>query len=139
MMDLSLEEFLCRFMAEIAKRHDEHSNLIKEAQASMDFTLRNQQASIKTLKIQVRQMNIILHEKLSRNLRSPTEIKPKVNNETIPTSVEADMPSIRCINASQYAVSNLQNKNLFSESKKMALPSSNHLNDDSWDESKETN
>ncbi|GJR09725.1 RNA-directed DNA polymerase, eukaryota [Tanacetum coccineum] len=110
MMDLSLEEFLCRFMAEIAKSHDEHSNLIKEAQASMDFTLRNQQASIKTLEIQ-----------------------------TISTFVKADMPSIRCIDASQYAVSNLQNKNLFSESKKMALPSPNHLNDDSWDESKETN
>ncbi|GKC45746.1 reverse transcriptase domain-containing protein [Tanacetum coccineum] len=39
-------------MAEIAKRHDEQSNLIKEIQASTDFALRNQKASIKALEIQ---------------------------------------------------------------------------------------
>ncbi|GKE45435.1 hypothetical protein Tco_1472719, partial [Tanacetum coccineum] len=54
MMELTLEEFLCMFMAEIAKRHDEHSNLIKKIQASTDFALRNQEASIKALRIQER-------------------------------------------------------------------------------------
>ncbi|GJT76443.1 hypothetical protein Tco_1043168 [Tanacetum coccineum] len=52
MMELTLEEFLCMLMAKIAKRHDEHSNLIKEIQASTDFSLRNQEASIKALRIQ---------------------------------------------------------------------------------------
>ncbi|GKA93640.1 hypothetical protein Tco_0815626 [Tanacetum coccineum] len=51
----------------------------------------------------------------------------------------ADKPLIRHINASQYAVSNLQNRNLFSESKKTTLPSPSHLNDDYWDELKEAN
>ncbi|GJU37740.1 hypothetical protein Tco_1186094 [Tanacetum coccineum] len=84
-------------------------------------------------------MSIILHRKLSGNLQSSTEVKPRINNETISTSIETNKPSIRRIDASQYAVSNLQNKNLFSESKKMTGNSSTRLNDDHWDELKETN
>ncbi|GKG42968.1 hypothetical protein Tco_0479652, partial [Tanacetum coccineum] len=84
-------------------------------------------------------MSIILHERLSGNLQSSIEIKPRVNDETIYTFVKADKPLIRRIDASQYAVSNLQNRNLFSESKKMTLPSPSHLNDDYWDELKEAN
>ncbi|GJV68617.1 hypothetical protein Tco_1484126 [Tanacetum coccineum] len=84
-------------------------------------------------------MGIILHKELSGNLQSSTQIKPRGNDETISTSVEADKPSIRCIDASQYAVSNLQNRNLYSDSKKMTLPSPNNLNDAYWDELKETN
>ncbi|GJV64684.1 homeodomain-like protein [Tanacetum coccineum] len=138
MTELTLEESLSMFMAEIAKRLDENTNLIKELRASTDFAFRNQEASIKALEIQVRQMSIILREKLSRNLQSSTVIKPRSNDETISTSVKADKPSIRRIDASQYAVSNLQNRNLFSESKKTTLPSPNHLNDDYWDKLKET-
>ncbi|GJT51279.1 zinc finger, CCHC-type containing protein [Tanacetum coccineum] len=114
MKELTLEESLSMFMAKIAKRHDENTNLIKELRASTDFALRNQKASIKAL-----------------------EIQPRVNDETISTSVKAAKPSIRRIDASQYAVSNLQNKNLFSESKKMTLHSPSHLNDDYWDKLKE--
>ncbi|GJX23613.1 putative ribonuclease H-like domain-containing protein [Tanacetum coccineum] len=132
------KEVLCMFMAEIAKRHDEHSNLIKEIQASTDFALRNKEASIKALKIQVRKMSIKLHEKLSGNLQSSTEIMPKFNDEMISTSVEVDMSSIRRIDGSQYAISNLQNRILFFESKKMTLPPPSHLNNDYWDELKET-
>ncbi|GKA75310.1 reverse transcriptase domain-containing protein, partial [Tanacetum coccineum] len=138
MTELSLEESLSMFMAKIAKRHNENTNLIKELRASMDFALRNQKASIKALEIQVKQMNIILHERLSGNLQSSIEIKPRVNDETISTSVKADKPSIRRIDASQYAISNLQNRNLYSESKKMIGPSPSHLNDDHWDQLKET-
>ncbi|GJR60588.1 hypothetical protein Tco_1502750 [Tanacetum coccineum] len=138
MMELTLEESLSMFLSEIAKRHDEHSNLIKEIQGSSDFALRNKKASIKALEIQVRQMSIILHKKLSGNLQSLTKIKLRGNDETISTSVKADKPLIRRIDASQYAVSNLQNRNLFFESKKMTLPSPNHLNDDYWNELKET-
>ncbi|GJW65845.1 ATP-dependent DNA helicase PIF1-like protein [Tanacetum coccineum] len=109
MTELTLEESLSMFMAKIAKRHDENTNLIKELRASTYFALRNQKALIKALEIQ-----------------------------TISTSVKADKPLIRHIDASQYAVSNLQNRNLFSKSKKTTLPSSSHLNDDHWDELKET-
>ncbi|GKB94673.1 reverse transcriptase domain-containing protein, partial [Tanacetum coccineum] len=119
----------CMFMAEIAKRLDENTNLIKDCEPPR----------ISHLEIQVRQMSIILREKLSGNLQGSTVIKPRSNDETISTSVKADTPSIRRIDASQYAVSNLQNRNLFSESKKMTLPSRNRLNDDYWDKLKETN
>ncbi|GKB88928.1 reverse transcriptase domain-containing protein, partial [Tanacetum coccineum] len=104
MTELTLEESLSMFMTKIAKRIDENTNLIKELQASTDFALRNQAASIKALKIQVRQMSIELHEKLSRDLRSSTVIKPRVDDETISTSVETDKPSICRIDASQYAL-----------------------------------
>ncbi|GKE63978.1 hypothetical protein Tco_1514345, partial [Tanacetum coccineum] len=139
MTELTLNESLSMFMAKIAKRHDENTYLIKELQASTDFALRNKKALIKALEIQVRKMSIILHEILSGNLQSSIEIKTIVNDETISTSVKADKPSIRRIDASQYAVSNLQNRNLFSESKKMTLLSLSHLNDDYWDELKEAN
>ncbi|GJY89996.1 hypothetical protein Tco_0505192 [Tanacetum coccineum] len=138
MTELTLEESLSMFMAEITKRLDENTNLIKEIQTFIDFALRNQKASIKSLEIQVRQMRIILHKNLSGNLESSTKIKRRGNDETISTSVKADKPSISRIDASQYAVSNLQNRNLFSESKKTTLPSSNQLNDDYWDKLKET-
>ncbi|GJZ84842.1 reverse transcriptase domain-containing protein, partial [Tanacetum coccineum] len=102
MTELTLEESLSMFMAKIAKRHDEQSNLIKEIQASTDFALRNQKASIKALEIQIRQMSIILHKKLSENLQSSTKVKPRVNDEAISISVETGKPSIRRIDASQY-------------------------------------
>ncbi|GJY37866.1 ribonuclease H-like domain-containing protein [Tanacetum coccineum] len=53
----SMEESLSKFMNESAKRHEENSDLIKEIQASTDAAIRNQRASIKTLKIQIRQMS----------------------------------------------------------------------------------
>ncbi|GJQ89433.1 hypothetical protein Tco_0000572 [Tanacetum coccineum] len=51
-----MEESLAKFMAELAKRHEENSNIIKEIRASTDATIRNQGASIKTLELQIRQM-----------------------------------------------------------------------------------
>ncbi|GJS39900.1 hypothetical protein Tco_0564943 [Tanacetum coccineum] len=45
----TMEESLTKFMAELAKRHEENS--IKEIRASTDATIRNQGASIKTLEI----------------------------------------------------------------------------------------
>ncbi|GJS09071.1 hypothetical protein Tco_0365867 [Tanacetum coccineum] len=49
----SLEESLTKFMVELAKRHEENSNIIKEIRASTDAAIRNQGASIKTLEIQI--------------------------------------------------------------------------------------
>ncbi|GKC28943.1 hypothetical protein Tco_1036237 [Tanacetum coccineum] len=138
MTRLTLEESLSMFMAEIAKRLDENTNLMNEFRASTDFAFRNQEASIKALEIQVRQMSIILREKLPINVRSSTVIKPRINDETISTSVKTDKPLIRRVDASQYAISNLQNIKLFSESKKTTGCSLSRLNDDHWDELKET-
>nr|GEY00708.1 hypothetical protein [Tanacetum cinerariifolium] len=83
MTKLTLEESLRMFVGMTAKRLNENYNLIKELRASMDFAFRNQEASIKALEIQLRQMSIILHEKLSENLRCSTEIKLRVDDEMI--------------------------------------------------------
>ncbi|GJR54700.1 hypothetical protein Tco_1405221 [Tanacetum coccineum] len=48
---------LSKFMGELAKRHEENSNLIKEIQALTDAAIRNQGASIKTLEIQIGKMS----------------------------------------------------------------------------------
>nr|GEU72327.1 copia protein [Tanacetum cinerariifolium] len=98
---ISLEEEITRNngesysgMAEITKRHDENTNLIKELQASIDFALKNQKASIKALEIQVRKMSIILHKKLSGNLQSSTNIKPMVDFIILDISEDFKTPLI---------------------------------------------
>ncbi|GKD84965.1 hypothetical protein Tco_1356119, partial [Tanacetum coccineum] len=59
----TLEESLTKFMAESTKRHEEKLNIIKEIRASTDAAIRNQGASIKTLEIQIGQMNKVLQER----------------------------------------------------------------------------
>ncbi|GJY37578.1 hypothetical protein Tco_0423942 [Tanacetum coccineum] len=49
----SMKDTLSKFMSESAKRHEENSNSIKEIRALTDAAIRNQGASIKTLKIQI--------------------------------------------------------------------------------------
>ncbi|GJY97275.1 hypothetical protein Tco_0514185 [Tanacetum coccineum] len=73
----SLEESLTKFMAELAKRHDENSNIIKAIQASTDAAIRNQGASIKTLEIQIGQMSKVLQEKGFGSLPRSTETNPR--------------------------------------------------------------
>ncbi|GJV36325.1 hypothetical protein Tco_1408802, partial [Tanacetum coccineum] len=53
----SMEESLSKFISELAKIHEENSNMIKEIRASTDATIRNQGDSIKTLDIQIGQMS----------------------------------------------------------------------------------
>ncbi|GKB26208.1 hypothetical protein Tco_0865609 [Tanacetum coccineum] len=55
----SMEGTLSKVMSESAKRHEDNSNLIKEIRASTDAVIRKQGTSIKTLKIQIRQMSKI--------------------------------------------------------------------------------
>ncbi|GJS73881.1 hypothetical protein Tco_0706722 [Tanacetum coccineum] len=57
----SMEDTLSKFMSELAKRHEENSNLIKEIRASTDAAIRNQGASIKTLEIQIKLMSKLIH------------------------------------------------------------------------------
>nr|GEX34356.1 hypothetical protein [Tanacetum cinerariifolium] len=49
----SMEETLSKFMSEAAKRHEENYNMIKQIRASTDVVIRNHEASIKTLEIQI--------------------------------------------------------------------------------------
>ncbi|GJR88759.1 mitochondrial proton/calcium exchanger protein-like protein isoform X1 [Tanacetum coccineum] len=99
----SMEETLSKFMRELAKRHEENSNLIKEIQASTDVAIRNQEASIKTLEIQIGKMIKVLQEKGFGSLPSSTETNPRDHVKSISTIVEADASSIRRIGSHQYA------------------------------------
>ncbi|GKB11124.1 hypothetical protein Tco_0845047 [Tanacetum coccineum] len=58
----SLEDAVSKFMTELAKRHEENSNLIKEIRAATNSAIRNQGASIKALEIQIGQMSKVLQE-----------------------------------------------------------------------------
>ncbi|GJU12435.1 hypothetical protein Tco_1134831 [Tanacetum coccineum] len=60
----SMEDTLSKFMNDLAKRHEENSNLIKEIRALTDAAIRNQGASIKTFEIQ-------MGEKMSKGSYGP--------------------------------------------------------------------
>ncbi|GJS47230.1 putative reverse transcriptase domain-containing protein [Tanacetum coccineum] len=77
-------------MSELAKGHEEISNLIKEIRASTDAAIRNQGASIKTLEIQIRKMSKVLQERGFRSLPSSTEANPRDQVKSILTTVKAD-------------------------------------------------
>ncbi|GJS46250.1 hypothetical protein Tco_0596371 [Tanacetum coccineum] len=85
----TMEESLNKFMAESAKRHDEHSSLIKEIRASTDVAIRNQGASIKLLEIQIGKMSKVLQERGYASLPSSTEINPRDHVKSIITTEEA--------------------------------------------------
>ncbi|GKF22509.1 hypothetical protein Tco_0074831, partial [Tanacetum coccineum] len=92
----SLEESLTKFMAESAKRHEENSNIIKEIQASIDATIRNQGASIKTLEIQIGQMRKVLQERGFGSLPSSMDTNPRDQVKSISTA-KANFSKIRRI------------------------------------------
>ncbi|GJU65831.1 NUDIX hydrolase 6-like protein [Tanacetum coccineum] len=77
-------------MSESAKRHEENSNLIKEIRASTDAAIRNQGASIKTLKIQIGQMSKVLQERGFGSLPSSTKINLRDQVKSISTNIEDD-------------------------------------------------
>ncbi|GJY53044.1 hypothetical protein Tco_0444708 [Tanacetum coccineum] len=52
-----MEDTMSKFISELAKRHKENSNLIKEIRVTTDVAIRNQGASIKTLEIQIGKMS----------------------------------------------------------------------------------
>ncbi|GJX07441.1 hypothetical protein Tco_0195373 [Tanacetum coccineum] len=100
----TLEESLTKFMAELAKRHEENSNIIKEIRASTDAAIRNQGASIKTLEIQIGQMSKVLQERGIRGLLGSTEPNLRDHvNRFYPLKLDSSedtsfgMQSIRCI------------------------------------------
>nr|GEV25682.1 hypothetical protein [Tanacetum cinerariifolium] len=93
----SMKETLSKFMRELAKRHEENCNLIKEIRALTDTAIRNQRASIKTLEIQIGQMSKVLQERGFRSLPSSTETNPRDHVKSISSTVEAYASSIRRI------------------------------------------
>ncbi|GJT52190.1 hypothetical protein Tco_0978347 [Tanacetum coccineum] len=91
----SMEDTLIKFMGELAKRHEENSNLIKEIRASTDVAIRNQRESIKTLEIQIGQVSKVLQERGFGSLPSSTETNPRDQVKSILTTIEADSYPIR--------------------------------------------
>ncbi|GKD38473.1 hypothetical protein Tco_1258680, partial [Tanacetum coccineum] len=110
----SLEELLTKFMAESAKRHDENSNIIKEIQASTDATIRNQEALIKTLEIQIGHMSKVLQERGFGSLPRSTETNPRDQVKSISTA-KADISEIHHIGCGPYVVSGTQHGSILSE------------------------
>ncbi|GJV25287.1 hypothetical protein Tco_1377982 [Tanacetum coccineum] len=108
---------------DLAKRHEENSNLIKEIQATTDAAIRNQGASIKTLEIQIGKMSKVLQERGFGSLPSSTETNLRDQVKSISTTIEVDSHSIRRIGSSQYAVSTGQNRASVS-----VMPLSTYLN-----------
>ncbi|GJU56654.1 hypothetical protein Tco_1234420 [Tanacetum coccineum] len=109
-------------MSESTKRHEENSNLIKEIRATTDAAIRNQGASIKTLKIQIGQISKVLQERGFGSLPSSTKTNPRDQVKSISTIIEADSYSICRIRLSQYAVSTGQNSKLVYKSRQTTIP-----------------
>ncbi|GJW23243.1 hypothetical protein Tco_0033865 [Tanacetum coccineum] len=93
----SMEGTLSKFMSKSAKRHEENSNMIKEIQASIDASVRNQGASIKTLEIQIGRISKVLQERGFGSLPSSIEANLRDHVKPISTTVEADSNPIRVI------------------------------------------
>ncbi|GKE88541.1 hypothetical protein Tco_1566016, partial [Tanacetum coccineum] len=129
-----MEEVLSKFMSESAKRHEENSNLIKEIRASTDTAIRNQGASIKSLQIQIGQMNKVLQERGFGSLPSSTETNPRDQVMSSSTIIEADSNLIRRIRSTQYTVSTRQNKTLFYKPRQTTVPFPSRLEDHYCDE-----
>ncbi|GJZ33570.1 ribonuclease H-like domain-containing protein [Tanacetum coccineum] len=103
----TLEESLTKFMAELAKRHEENSNIIKEIRASTDAAIRNQGASIKTLEIQIGQMSKVLQERGIRGLPGSTEPNLRDHVKSISTT-KADSSEIRRMGCNPYAAQDVK-------------------------------
>ncbi|GKD55901.1 mitochondrial proton/calcium exchanger protein-like protein isoform X1, partial [Tanacetum coccineum] len=124
----TLSDTLSKFMGELAKRHEENSNLIKEIQALTDAAIRNQGASIKTLEIQIGKMSKVLQERGFGSLPSLTEMNPRDQVKSISTNIEVDSHPIRRTGSPQYTISTGQNHTLMYETSQMTILFPIHLN-----------
>ncbi|GJR96977.1 hypothetical protein Tco_0269151 [Tanacetum coccineum] len=127
-------------MSESAKRHEENSNLIKEIRASTDAAIRNQEASIKTMEIQIGQMSNVLQERGFGSLPSSTKTNPRDQVKSISTTIKADSYPIRRIGSSQYAVEPLDRRNYtYLQARQTTVPIFNDRLDDHYYEEEEGN
>nr|GEV78886.1 hypothetical protein [Tanacetum cinerariifolium] len=84
----SMEDTLSKFMSELAKRHEENSNMLKENRTSIDASIQNQGASIKTIEIQIEKMSKVLQEGGFRSLPRSTEANLRDQVKSILTTIE---------------------------------------------------
>ncbi|GKE80141.1 hypothetical protein Tco_1550141, partial [Tanacetum coccineum] len=103
---------------------------------TLNAAIRNQGASIKTLRIQIRQMSKVLHERGFGSLPRLTEINLRDQVKLISTTIEADSHSIRRIRSSQYAVSTGQNSTLLYKSRQTMVPFPSRLDNHYYEEEK---
>ncbi|GJQ97533.1 mitochondrial proton/calcium exchanger protein-like protein isoform X1 [Tanacetum coccineum] len=124
----SMKDTLSKFMGESAKRHKENSNLIKEIRASTNAAISYQEASFKTLEIQIGKISKVLQERRFGSLPSSTETNLRHQVKSISTTIEADSHPIRSIRSPQYARSTRKNRTLIYETRQMMILFPNHLN-----------
>ncbi|GJW96214.1 hypothetical protein Tco_0178022 [Tanacetum coccineum] len=110
----SLEESLTKFMAELAKRHEENSNIIKKNRASTNAAIRNQGSSIKTLEIQTGQMSKVLQERGFGSLPRSTETNSRDQVKSISTA-KSNFSRICHIGCGLYVVSGTQHMSILYE------------------------
>ncbi|GJZ75996.1 hypothetical protein Tco_0640461 [Tanacetum coccineum] len=92
------------------RSYQERRQTMEESLIATDAAIRNQEASIKALEIQIGQMSKVLQERGSGSLPSSTETNPGDHVKSISTTIEADTPSIRRIEHVRYVVSSHQNR-----------------------------
>ncbi|GKB28310.1 hypothetical protein Tco_0867711 [Tanacetum coccineum] len=92
-----MEEILKKFMTKSSKRHEEHSNLIREIRTSTDAAIINQGDSIKALEIQIGQMSKVLQERGFGGLPSSIETNPRDHVKSILITEEVDTTSLHRI------------------------------------------
>ncbi|GJS39081.1 hypothetical protein Tco_0564124 [Tanacetum coccineum] len=107
-----------------------------EIRALTDAKIRNQEASIKALKIQIGQISKVLKERGSRSLLSSTETNPRDHVKSITTIDECKISSIRRIQPNRYGVSNEQKDDRLSltEINQANIPFLGRLKEYSYDE-----
>ncbi|GJR08546.1 retrotransposon protein [Tanacetum coccineum] len=110
----TMEESLAKFTTELAKRHEENSNIIKEIRASADAAIQNQRASIKTLELQIGQMSKVLQERGFGSLPGSTETNLRDQVKSISTTT-ADLSEIRRMEHGPYAILGSQHRFMFPE------------------------
>nr|GEW00968.1 hypothetical protein [Tanacetum cinerariifolium] len=109
-----------------------------EESLSKFMPIRNQGASIKTLEIQIGQMNKVLQERGFRSLPCSTETNMRDHLKSISTIVKADSYPIRRMGSSQYAVSTRQDRTLMYKTKHATIPFPSRLNGYYCEEKKES-
>ncbi|GJW55956.1 hypothetical protein Tco_0102687 [Tanacetum coccineum] len=103
--------------------------------ASIDATIRNQGASIKTLEIQIGQMSKVLQERGIGGLFGSTEPNPRDHVKSISTA-EANSSEICRMGYSSYAVSGSRHISMFSETVPFLRRLQNYCCDD-WREAQD--
>ncbi|GJS41086.1 mitochondrial proton/calcium exchanger protein-like protein isoform X1 [Tanacetum coccineum] len=90
--------------------------------------IRNQEASIKSLEIQIGQMSKVLQERGFGSLPSSTEANLRDQVRSISTIIKAYSYPIRRIRSSQYVVSTGHSHTLMYETRQTTIPFPSHLN-----------